>query len=429
MTARVWRRLSKAGFLTLCVSVVLKATAPVDAAEPSGTGITTEPDELQSVESKPVGSHSVEHQSHSGRQSVDFHSVKLQSVEPLTELTDAFKREKTGWIGADGAYSIKLNDTTSLWTFGDTWIGKLDGKGRSKDTKMINNSAALQNIAEHGGDLKFIWNGDSRKPSSLWVSKEDGTYYWPGDGIAIDGKFYTFLHKIKADKSRPEPFQFRTVTDDLVCVENPLDSPNDWKMTYTSFNNDAEKVQHATATIRDGEFLYIFCSYPEAKNGLNAHPAILARLQIASLKSLSLNDIEYFCSSDSSSSNETIWSKTTNSPVVLFPDGAPEMSVSKVDGIPGYVAVYMPPLSKKIVMRHATSLSSSWSEPITLYECPESDDNIILYSAKAHPELARKPLELVVTYCRNSKDWKTHFENADIYYPRAIRVLLSAGKL
>ena len=44
------------------------------------------------------------------------------AVEKLPRY-DALFEGQTGWIGADGAYSVALTDDEILWLFGDTFFG------------------------------------------------------------------------------------------------------------------------------------------------------------------------------------------------------------------------------------------------------------------------------------------------------------------
>src|ERR1700727_199679 len=72
--------------------------------------------------------------------SAEIAPLTVQSTETLPELNAAFAGTE-GWTGADGAYSIKLDSSRTLWTFGDTWIGRIKG-GKRVHSKMINNSVA-----------------------------------------------------------------------------------------------------------------------------------------------------------------------------------------------------------------------------------------------------------------------------------------------
>ena len=124
--------------------------------------------------------------------------------------------------------------------------------------------------------------------------------------------------------------------------------------------------------------------------------------------------------------NQNIF-KDAKKPKILFMDGAPEMSVCRVRGLPGYFAVYMPPLTRRIAMRWAEKPEGPWSEPLTLYNCPEKDDSILQYSAKSHQELLSDDAadgELIVTYCRNTKTMEEHFSKPEIYFPQALKIRL-----
>src|SRR6185436_18096708 len=56
------------------------------------------------------------------------------------ELDSLFQRT-SGWVGADGNYSIPLSTNTTLWLFSDTWVGAA-ANGRRSNVVMINNSIA-----------------------------------------------------------------------------------------------------------------------------------------------------------------------------------------------------------------------------------------------------------------------------------------------
>lgn len=351
-------------------------------------------------------------------------------------LNDRFQVVRR-WTGADGAYSVPINSQKTLWTFGDTWIGEIRNNQRL-NTTMINNSVALQKTADPLAPLSFHWGKTVQEPRSLWVTNEGGSFFWPGDGAMVNGKLYIFLHKIKPDRSQPEPFQFRSVNDVLLCVENPEDEIELWRSSYQDMGNDPNVLQFATACLLHGHYIYIYCSHPKARKGLDSHPAILARILKDDLAAGRFHTIEYLCCAEPASSNESgsgdsvhassgtsAWLRELRNPFILFPDAAPEMSVTTISGIRGFVAVYMPPLSKEIFLRHAPAPEGPWSERIKIYDCPEKDKSVLLYSAKAHQELTRAPRELIVTYCRNSSEFKTHLENASLYFPRTIRVLLN----
>ena len=55
--------------------------------------------------------------------------------------TDDFFPYKQGWLGGDSAYSIPLDSSSTLWLFGDTFVGKTNATDR-RQSVMIHNSIA-----------------------------------------------------------------------------------------------------------------------------------------------------------------------------------------------------------------------------------------------------------------------------------------------
>lgn len=350
--------------------------------------------------------------------------LELDSVKPLAELNWLFDQSE-GWVGADGAYSIRLSQNRTLWTFGDTWIGAIKD-GKRVGVTMINNSVAQQVIEPEAqkenqtgikyGELQFAWDKNKKKPGSLWRPKKKVEYYWPADGCLIDGKLYVFLHRIATNLKLNPPFQFETRGDDLIVIENPQETPCKWQSISKEVKNDPEAVHPATACFAKGDYLYVYCTAPKRKQGYNAHPLIIGRLSKESLSLLRVEDMEYFVSEKEG------WNPDSSKAEILFADAGPEMSVGRVKGIEGLVAVYMPPFSKEIMVRRALKPEGPWSERTKVFDCPEIEDSIILYSAKGHSELCSREKTLVVTYCRNTKDMESHFERPSIYFPRALLI-------
>ncbi|MBX9692351.1 MAG: DUF4185 domain-containing protein, partial [Cyanobacteria bacterium] len=98
------------------------------------------------------------------------------------------------------------------------------------------------------------------------------------------------------------------------------------------------------------------------------------------MASLNLTRLRYLCKTSgaqakSAAGSGQYWSPTLTDPVILFLDATPEMSISCVPGVPGFVALYMPPFSRQIVLRHASTPQGPWSKRIVAYECPESEKN------------------------------------------------------
>src|SRR5262245_38438303 len=89
----------------------------------------------------------------------------IDSARPLPALTAKFSRTE-GWTGSDGAYSIPLGPKRTLWLFGDTWIGRVEN-GKRTNSRMINNSAAWQELGDSQAPLRFFWDESGKEPAAL----------------------------------------------------------------------------------------------------------------------------------------------------------------------------------------------------------------------------------------------------------------------
>jgi len=287
---------------------------------------------------------------------------------------------------------------------------------------MINNSAAVQSLAGDRG-IAFIWRKNGGKPDALWKPSDAGAYYWPGDAANVDGKLYVFLHVIKPKPQAAPPFQFETTEDVMMRVENPLATPLEWSLKLAPLGNRSSEINFGVACWVDDKYFYSFCSYPSAGKSFKKHPTIVARINKRALAELDMSKWEYWCRS-TRNAHRGQWQRKLARPLVLVPDGAPEMSVSKMRNISGLLATYMPGFSRKIFIRHSMNPAGPWSKPVLAYTVPETEKGILLYSAKAHPEQPCGRDELVVTYCRNSEDFAWHISRPEIYFPQAVIVRL-----
>ncbi len=86
-------------------------------------------------------------------------------------------------------------------------------------------------------------------------------------------------------------------------------------------------------------------------------------------------------------------------------------------------------LSQRILGRTADHPWGQWSAPAVLYECPEMacDKKLFCYGAKAHPALSSGQ-ELIVSYIVNSFDFWQVAREADVYWPRFVRVTLAPSE-
>ncbi|MDE1192987.1 MAG: DUF5005 domain-containing protein [Arachidicoccus sp.] len=122
------------------------------------------------------------------------------SVQAYEDLQyDKYLTRYSGWNGGDGNYSHVINDTTTLWTFQDSFIGTIDG-ARNRDpalNKFVRNAAALQYNKSVESFVQL--NQGTLNNSKTWLmydnleSNDTKELYWPGDGHILNGKLQLLL--------------------------------------------------------------------------------------------------------------------------------------------------------------------------------------------------------------------------------------------
>ncbi len=339
------------------------------------------------------------------------------TVEPVETLNEAF-RGSAEWRGSDCAYSFPIGGDRSLWLFGDTMIHQ-----QNSHDLMINNTAAWLDQTGPGElSMQFFWKIKDGQAASVLKPEQADEWYWPGDGIVYDGKLWIFMKRVRrAMNPGPEEFQFDWYADDLVCLQPANGDPTQWKVQTFSLPEQGAAL-FGTACVSDNHYMYAYCSSVKAKLGLNAHPAIVSRIAKSALPSCSNGDWQFWCDRSKS------WVSSIDDATVVFPDAAPEMTVSFVPSLHKYVAIYMPPLSDRIMMRSAPKPEGPFSEAILVYRAPEAEIKLDgkavgVYSAKAHPELTHPDFrELIITYCSNPGGIKEHGMRPDLYFPHALKI-------
>jgi hypothetical protein len=334
---------------------------------------------------------------------------------------DALFQRKSGWIGADGNYSIPLGGDTTLWLFSDTFVGKVKD-GKRLDARMINNSIALQ----RGTNAPEFFYGKTAdgKPASF-IKPQQGSkddYFWLLHGTRTTRGLYFFLQRVVTVQTGT-PFGFKLLDGWLAHVANPDDPPPQWRTTQTKvpFTEISEKsaLIFGGAVLREVEFAYIFGSdsRPEAEQAGMPKGLVLARVVADQFADFA--QWRFLANG--------AWQQDSKKVTPVFPHVGSEFSVSWLPGRKAYAAIYSEGIGGKILVRLAPALAGPWGEALEVYRCPEMGwpSKAFCYAAKAHPELSNAPDELLITYAANSWDFWNLFKDARLYWPRFVRVSLS----
>jgi len=339
------------------------------------------------------------------------------AVESLPQYEALFANED-GWTGADGAYSVALDQHTMAWFFGDTWIGRLKN-GRHVDATLVNNSVAIQHgrrPAETEMDFYFGRASDG-SPAALIRPSDGRGWFWVFDGVMTAKGLYLFLIQIERTAGNAV-FDFRVIGAWLGQVDNPQDPPPQWrvrqfKIPWVEFSASGGMLW-GSAVLQVKNFLYIYGTIEDRQDAVHPKHMILARAPMSMLADFS----RWRLYADGS------WVSDFKRASRLCENVPHEYSVSYLPALKQFALVYSQDgLSKNILARLSPEPQGPWSDPIQLYQCPEADwdDSIFCYAAKAHAMLSDVPNELVITYIANSVDFNKTASDARLYRPRFLR--------
>jgi hypothetical protein len=262
-----------------------------------------------------------------------------------------------------------------------------------------------------------IGRGPDGKPAALIVPADHRGWYWLQAGVADRDRLSLFLNQVEKtdDKS---VFGFRSVGLWLGTVAN-ADKPELWRVQQVKMPNTVfakeRTLAWGAAALRVGDDLYVYGTDERRGKGLPHRQMVVARVPAASIGVFAA--WRYF--------RDGSWSDDFRSPSSLAGDIASEYSVTPFGN--RYLAVYTERgLSPRIMGRMADHPWGPWSSPTVLYECPEMgrDKKLFCYAAKAHPALSSGQ-DLVVSYVVNSFDFWQVARDAQLYWPRFVRVSLS----
>ena len=343
---------------------------------------------------------------------------QVAKAEPAPDIDKKFRRTE-GWIGADGAFSVRLSDTRTLWLFSDTWVGTIAG-GKRKPVTMVNNTIGVQEGRGADATITYaIQKGDDGKYKAIFVPPDGKGWFWLFAGHFADGKLHVFLPRM--DKTGAGgAFGFKGIDLWLGTVSNPTDDPTKWKIAYAKVpfadQTGERKRSYGAAVYRDEKHVYVYGHEEAPAKLFPSRKLLVARAPVDKLADF---DSWRFYSDGE-------WKPDAKDATPQVGGLGSELSVVRVAGLNRYALVYSENgLSDKIVGRFADAPEGPWSEPVLLYTCPEMkrDKKTFTYAAKAHAHLAGEN-ELVVSYAVNSFDLAPVINNADLYWPTFVRVKL-----
>jgi len=341
-------------------------------------------------------------------------SLEFDISRSVPELNAAF-RPRQGWIGGDGAQSIDLGNGSTLWLFGDTWVGAVKD-GRRTKARIVHNSAAVQCGAESPCTF-VIREDDKRKPVDL-ISPEDGRgWFWFQAGTMLNGRLYLFMSQVgdAVDPRRPD---HSPLGQWLAVVENPLDDPREWcidqiKVPFSLYTRRRD-LTFGSGVLIEGNYLYVYGIDDASRLQTQNRHLVLARVPLESVTEMS--EWRFL--------SRGRWTRDHFRPDKIADYMAGDISIAHMPGLNRYLMVYTDcDVSNRIVARTSSSPLGPWSNIETLHTCRDAsgDSKLFCYAGKVHPTLSSNG-ELVLSYLTSSIDTWQVATDARLYWPTFVTV-------
>ncbi len=356
--------------------------------------------------------------------------VSLFETREAPEWDNLFDRT-SGWIGADGIYSIPLNGfeqpsnnetNKQMILFGDTFIGEVDSSNHRVNSQIINNTLALmQNAEPIENNIEFFWREDSNgNPKTVFIPEtlaaNEGDWYWLMDGISIEDTINVFALRLNSTGSGAFGFEINGV----VLIKFTLDEESfisniQQFNTPLFFKNESEGWEIVLGqaimpmTVSSGNpspdgYIYVY----GPKDVSSGKELVAARTLPENIGNFDL--WEYW--------SGTGWGNSIEECASITSGISQEFSITPISSNKYLLVVQS---GNNVAVKFGENPVGPFGVSYSIYECPEVKEypNIFVYNAKAHPNLSTQE-ELLISYNVNTFNFGDHFSNADIYRPRFI---------
>lgn len=308
-----------------------------------------------------------------------------------------FTRHDGGWTGGDGARSLPLPDGRILWLFGDTFLGTVrPDRSRPHSAPMVRNTFVVQSAEA----LVTFHGGTGASPQAFVTPQENGSWYWPSDGLVELNRLRVFLPRFTA--TGPGMWDWRWSGTDIGTFSLP-----ELRLEKITAAEAVNRVIYGAALLKDEDATYIY-GVEDLRSAKHVH--------IAKAGSGRLEDAwEYW--------NGERWTADPLSTKRLFSGTALQFSVFKTGG--RYVLITSDnrhPFDSAIVAYVSPSPTGPWFLGSLLYRPPEAKGDIVAYNALAHPHLSPRDRLLLSYNLNHIRDPEAVYRNADVYRPRFVLV-------
>jgi hypothetical protein len=327
---------------------------------------------------------------------------------------DALFRSDPRWLGADDAYSIDLGDDRTLWLFGDTFVSTSILNTRILST-MIRNSVGLQTGRDpSNASMTFYWRTIGGQPRSFFPG-EGETWFWPGHGLLVEGRLIILF---MATRPSSEGLGFAHTGWRAVSIPNPDQPPAAWQLDWLETPTNPFGLIVSGSVLRQGEQVLAY-SVREPE-----HTIHLVRWPVERFAQGDLSQPQWW---DGEDRGWVPQQDLREAPQALFAGGQTEFSVHYEPTLDRFLEIQTIGFGPvDLGFRLGDSPVGPWTPLETFYRPEEyGQSRILIYAAKAHPQLAGA--DLVLTYATNTYPYARLVLRNDLYYPRFLGATFASG--
>jgi hypothetical protein len=334
---------------------------------------------------------------------------------------------KDGWLGGDGDVSVRINDSTTLFLFSDSYVGAKNQKSRTESNmKMVSNTVGIfRCISDDKSEMHYYWNGMyTDHPQPLFRSFTDRYRYWVVDAFTAKNDLYVVLGKVgpKLGAAPDDIFNFSGLGFSLAKISNPTELPYNWNIELLPLSEFLSPSFEIRCHVKLKEHIYFVVCRNDTSQFLVRKPVGL------------IDDIhspfEYYASDHQ-------WKQgIKENDLFEISEGFRCNSVNYHPDLKLWVMICdVRFMDNKIKMRTAPALTGPWSAEKVIYEIPEVTPGTSQYSPSNFCYLAREHIRfydpenhvMSLSYDINNTSYSEIRNHPKIYTPRIIRVPLKTA--
>ncbi|MDR2147356.1 MAG: DUF4185 domain-containing protein [Tannerella sp.] len=342
---------------------------------------------------------------------VSCRSKKIQIQHVIIDTVPVhrlFPPGKNILTGGDGAISIVMDKNTSLWLWGDSFMGEVKDNKRDASTSQMVFGNLFVTLDKT--EARTICGGTPEKPEPVISSEDIDGYkavYWPHHGFVKDNILHVFMSNIVFTGKGTWDFHcnsiayFRLSCPDFKIID---------RQQLASY--PVNKVTYGFGFHESEGYYYTYGISPTDFHGSTLH---VARARLIDNK---FQQWEYYDGAG--------W---TDDPAKTQALEGVDVAVSSQFSVFKHDRKYILLTQEKGIGTNdiytfvSDNPEGPWSNKKKIYSTPEPmrDSTLFAYNAMAHPQYDENGT-LLVGYCINTHYPENLWKDVSIYRPRFIRV-------